>query len=112
MQQQQQRLLDTRAPLPPPPSLTSTPPAPTTPAPPTPGRYRVSDNINLPFRIVPAVAEEGRARVTIALKCSAQFSHKLFAENVVIKVPVPNNTARCRVKVRRKPAPVALITMI
>eukprot|EP00611_Tribonema_gayanum_P025331 TRINITY_DN5740_c0_g1_i1.p2 TRINITY_DN5740_c0_g1~~TRINITY_DN5740_c0_g1_i1.p2 ORF type:complete len:440 (-),score=189.16 TRINITY_DN5740_c0_g1_i1:133-1452(-) len=62
-------------------------------------RYRVSDNVNLPFRIVPAVQEEGRTRVTINLKCSAQFSYKLFAENVVIKVPVPNNTARCRVKV-------------
>jgi AP-2 complex subunit mu-1 len=59
----------------------------------------VSDNVNLPFRLIPAVQEEGRARVTINLKLSAQFSYKLFAENVVIKVPVPNNTARCKVKV-------------
>jgi Adaptor complexes medium subunit family len=61
--------------------------------------HRVSDNVNLPFRLIPAVQEEGRARVTINLKLSAQFSYKLFAENVVIKVPVPNNTARCKLKV-------------
>eukprot|EP00953_Heterococcus_sp_UTEX-ZZ885_P024634 13464-Heterococcus_DN1.PRE.1 len=51
------------------------------------------------YRLIPAVQEEGRARVTINLKLSAQFSYKLFAENVVIKVPVPNNTARCKLKV-------------
>ncbi|CAM9355930.1 unnamed protein product [Chrysoparadoxa australica] len=62
-------------------------------------RYRVTDNVNLPFRIIPAVQEEGRTRVSINLKCSANFSYKLFATNVVVKVPVPKNTARCNIKV-------------
>ena len=53
-------------------------------------RYRVTDNVNLPFRIVPAVQEDGKTSVSISLKCSAQFSYKLFATNVIIKVPVPN----------------------
>jgi len=53
-------------------------------------RYRVTDNINLPFRIIPAVQEEpGQKRVSITLKVIANFSEKLFGTNVVIKIPVP-----------------------
>eukprot|EP00752_Nemacystus_decipiens_P002993 g2777.t1 len=62
-------------------------------------RYRVADNVNLPLRIIPAVHEEGRARVNINLKVSADFSYKLFGSNIVVKVPVPPNTARCHIHV-------------
>ncbi|CAM9372490.1 unnamed protein product [Ectocarpus sp. 6 AP-2014] len=62
-------------------------------------RYRVADNVNLPLRIIPAVQEEGRGRVTINLKVSADFSYKLFGSNIVVKVPVPPNTARCLIHV-------------
>lgn len=50
------------------------------------GRYRVADNVNLPLRIIPAVSEEGRSRVNINLKVSADFSYKLFGSNIVVKV--------------------------
>lgn len=53
---------------------------------PTASRYRVADNVNLPLRIIPAVQEEGRARVSINLKVSADFSYKLFGSNIVVKV--------------------------
>ncbi len=49
-------------------------------------RYRVADNVNLPLRIIPAVHEEGRARVNINLKVSADFSYKLVGTNIVVKV--------------------------
>lgn len=49
-------------------------------------RYRVADNVNLPLRIIPAVQEEGRARVSVNLKLSADFSYKLFGSNIVVKV--------------------------
>lgn len=49
-------------------------------------RYRVADNVNLPLRIIPAVHEEGRARVNINLKVSADFSYKLVGSNIVVKV--------------------------
>jgi len=62
-------------------------------------RYRVTDNINLPFRIIPAVQEEqGNTKVTINLKIIANFSDQLFATNVVIKIPVPKNTAKAKIK--------------
>lgn len=63
-------------------------------------RYRVTDNINLPFRIIPAVQEEhGHTRISINLKVIANFSDQLFATQVVIKIPVPRNTAKAKNKV-------------
>lgn len=56
-------------------------------------RYRVADNVNLPLRIIPAVHEEGRARVNINLKVSADFSYKLFGSNIVVKVRVKKTPA-------------------
>lgn len=55
-------------------------------------RYRVVDNVNLPLRIIPAVQEEGRARVMINLKISADFSYKLFGSNIVVKVRRPTTS--------------------
>lgn len=46
----------------------------------------MADNVNLPLRIIPAVQEEGRSRVSINLKVSADFSYKLFGSNIVVKV--------------------------
>jgi len=62
-------------------------------------RYRVTDNINLPFKIIPAIREaQGQTRVSINLKVLANFDEKLFATHVVIKVPVPKNTAKTKIK--------------
>jgi AP-2 complex subunit mu-1 len=49
-------------------------------------RYRVTENVNLPFRLIPAIQEEGRNRVAVNVKVTANFSSKLFGQNVVIKV--------------------------
>lgn len=63
-------------------------------------RYRVTDNINLPFRLIPAVQEEkGGTKLSINLKVMANFSEKLNATHVVIKVPVPKNTAKAKIKI-------------
>lgn len=62
-------------------------------------RYRVTDNINLPFRIIPAVQEEPNlTKVSINLKVIANFSDQLFATHVVLKVPVPKNTSKAKIK--------------
>jgi len=62
-------------------------------------KYRVNDNINLPFRIIPAVQEEAnQTKVSINLKVAATFSEQLFATHVVIKIPVPKNTAKAKIK--------------
>ncbi len=43
--------------------------------------------------------EEGRNRVAVNVKVHANFSSKLFGQNVVIKVPVPANTAKTTINV-------------
>lgn len=62
-------------------------------------RYRVTDNINLPFRIIPIFREhKGQNRLSINMKIIASFSSSLFATHVVVKIPVPKNTAKTKIK--------------
>ena len=51
-------------------------------------RYRITDNIHLPFKIISAIQEVGKTRVAINLKIAAAFNRRLSANNVVIKIPV------------------------
>lgn len=51
-------------------------------------KYRVTENINLPFKIMPAYQEQGTTRLSVTLKIAALFSPRLFATNLVIKIPV------------------------
>ena len=62
-------------------------------------KYRITDNVNLPFRIIPVIEEQGKTRVVMNIKAIANFSSQLFATNVAISVPVPPNTANCRITV-------------
>jgi AP-2 complex subunit mu-1 len=59
--------------------------------------YRITENVNLPFRVLPVVKELGRTRLEVNVKVKSMFTFKLFATNVVIKIPVPKNTAVCNV---------------
>ena len=51
-------------------------------------RYRISDNVNLPFRVIPVIEEQGKTRVVMNIKAIANFSNQLFATNVTFKIPV------------------------
>lgn len=50
-------------------------------------RYRITQNVNIPFKVTPVVTEHGRSRVEYEVQVKGQFSSKLFATNVVVKVP-------------------------
>lgn len=56
-------------------------------------RYRTSDNINLPFRVHPVVTEIGKSKIEYKIMIKANFSSKLNANNVVLTIPTPLNTA-------------------
>jgi AP-2 complex subunit mu-1 len=60
--------------------------------------YRIASNINLPFRVIPVVEERGDTKVVVNVKIMSNFSHKLLANKVVIRIPVPPNTARAKVR--------------
>ena len=62
-------------------------------------RYRISENVNLPFRFLPVMEEQGDTRVIVNVKVTANFASTLFATNVVVKIPTPPNTARARITV-------------
>jgi AP-2 complex subunit mu-1 len=55
--------------------------------------YRCSDNIHLPFRVLPVVNEQSRTRLEINLKVASAYELKVFAINTVITIPVPDQTA-------------------
>ncbi|KAG0311722.1 AP-2 complex subunit mu, partial [Dissophora globulifera] len=56
-------------------------------------RYRTSDNINLPFKVHPVVTEIGKSKIEYRIVVKANFSSKLYANNVVLNIPTPLNTA-------------------
>jgi AP-2 complex subunit mu-1 len=62
-------------------------------------KYRITDNVNLPFRVIPVIEESGKTRVVLNIKAIANFSPQLFATNVAFKIPAPPNTARVNVDV-------------
>ncbi|KAJ5072294.1 ap-2 complex subunit mu [Anaeramoeba ignava] len=56
-------------------------------------KYRTTENVMLPFKVMPVVKEQGGSTVEAKVTIRAEFSEKLFASKVVIRIPVPKNTA-------------------
>jgi len=60
-------------------------------------KYRITSNISLPFKLIAIVNERGRNRVEYDIEIKPNFSEKLFATNVLVKIPVPENaTAKAK----------------
>jgi AP-2 complex subunit mu-1 len=57
-------------------------------------RYRATENINLPFKVHPIVREIGTTKVEYSVAIKANYGAKLFASNVIIRIPTPLNTAK------------------
>lgn len=57
-------------------------------------RYRATENVNLPFKVHAIVNEVGKTKVEYSIAIRANYGSKLFATNVVVKIPTPLNTAR------------------
>jgi len=56
-------------------------------------KYRVTEGISLPFKLMPLVKELGRTRIQVDVKVRSCFSDKQFATNVKIRIPVPKYTS-------------------
>ena len=61
-------------------------------------KYRCNENISLPFRVLPVINELGRTRLEVKVAVKSAFNDKLFALNVVITIPMPDNTARADIQ--------------
>jgi AP-2 complex subunit mu-1 len=60
-------------------------------------QYRINENVNLPFKVTPVVQEIGDNRIEFSIKVRSVFDRTNFATNVVIKIPVPKNTANTKI---------------
>lgn len=57
-------------------------------------RYRATENVNLPFKVQAIVNEIGKTKVEYSIAIRANYGAKLYATNVVVRIPTPLNTAR------------------
>jgi AP-2 complex subunit mu-1 len=55
--------------------------------------YRITQNVNLPFKIMPVYTEVGKNKLEIRVKMKGIFDKNLNATNVVVKIPSPKQTA-------------------
>jgi len=62
-------------------------------------KYRSTSNVKLPLRILPTVTEIGTTQVTYIITVKANFSNKLSATSVVLRIPTPLNTTAVDCKV-------------
>lgn len=58
-------------------------------------KYRVMNNIQLPFRLTPSLTIDNNS-VLYSINLRSLFDAKLSAQNVVIKIPVPPNTRKVK----------------
>ncbi|MDP2436327.1 MAG: hypothetical protein Q8P67_11325 [archaeon] len=62
-------------------------------------KYRITENIKLPFKILPVISEIGRKQVDAQVSIRALYEHKLVGNSILVRVPTPTNTAHCTIKV-------------
>jgi AP-2 complex subunit mu-1 len=60
--------------------------------------YRISENINLPFKVVPIFQEmPEQCKIELSVRVKAIYEATNFATNVVVKIPVSPNTGQVRI---------------
>lgn len=62
-------------------------------------RYRTTENITLPFKVRATINEATSTRVEFKIAIKANYSSKLFAQNMIVKIPTPLNTASTKTQV-------------
>jgi AP-2 complex subunit mu-1 len=61
-------------------------------------KYRITSNIVPPFKLLsPIVREIGKTKLEVDVTIKSVFNARLFGKNVQIKIPLPKNTAKCKI---------------
>ena len=60
-------------------------------------KYRVSENVTIPFKVIAMVKELGRTRVSVDVMFKSLFAEKTVAQEIRVRIPVPPNTAKVKV---------------
>ncbi|EPZ30993.1 hypothetical protein ROZALSC1DRAFT_26714 [Rozella allomycis CSF55] len=61
-------------------------------------KYRTTENVNPPFKIIANLNESSKNRIDFKITVKSCFSTRLFANNVIIKIPVPPNTSSSQIR--------------
>lgn len=61
-------------------------------------KYRITQHVKLPFRVIPVVTEHGRSRVEYEISVKGDFGKDCTANDVVVNIPAPANAAKCKLK--------------
>ncbi|OLP91193.1 AP-2 complex subunit mu [Symbiodinium microadriaticum] len=59
--------------------------------------YRITENIESPFKLIPNVKVLGRTRLELSLQVTAMYDRNIEATNVRIDFPCPKNTAKAHI---------------
>lgn len=59
-------------------------------------KYRITQNVILPFKVNAIVTEHGRSRVEYVVEVKGNFSRKLFGNNVILSIPAPKSAASAK----------------
>lgn len=58
-------------------------------------KYRVSERVvRPPFQVIPLIVEHSKTRFAVQVNVSSTFNQQFTANQIVIKVPVPSNSAK------------------
>lgn len=61
--------------------------------------YRITDGIIAPFRLIaPVVQEVGKTQLNVQVNIRSNFPEKRQAKNVIVRIPMPNNVAKAKIK--------------
>ena len=58
--------------------------------------YRISNNFTLPFKIMCIYSQEAHNRLEYKIKLKSIYDSMFFAQNVVLRIPVPKNVVDTR----------------
>jgi len=60
-------------------------------------KYRTTQNIEVPFSITPIVKEHSKTRLEVKVAVKSNFSRTMFGTTVKVMIPMPKNTAVCKI---------------
>ncbi|KAG9051569.1 hypothetical protein FS837_004079 [Tulasnella sp. UAMH 9824] len=57
-------------------------------------KYRCTRDVNLPLKVIPTVVEHGRTKVEYNVTVRTNFSSKLYATEIALRIPTPLNATK------------------
>ncbi|KAG8920174.1 hypothetical protein FRC01_000889 [Tulasnella sp. 417] len=61
-------------------------------------KYRCTRDVNLPLKVMPTVVEHGRTKVEYNVTVRTNFSSKLYATEIALRIPTPLNATKVDAK--------------